>query len=645
MRWVILGLVGVWSVLAVFAYTVVLPDGQRDEDLIAAYFAVADDPGHPDTADVIGALREAMRAAGLEEPEGGLPALASLAGAERAAARPYFDAFREAWDASGRPPLTSAPTLVWSTDDNPARRVQCALFRSWHLREYGEPLDIITDPSNRDITKAIVQCVAGRGPDLIESYGPEQLRQFVQSGVALDVTERAEAEGFGIGLVFEAARPSVGVRNPDGTWRQYAFPCNVGYTVLFYHRDLFEEAGVEPPRGPWSIEDATRRARALIDHAESNGTRRFGIMNLGAWDMGVHAGGRYFNESGTASFYNSPETVRGLTAYRDMMYRDNVAPTPAEAASVAAAGGATMNAGQEAASASSLFAAKVAAMYIGGRWEYVSLAERNRDRVIVPAIARELAREGLPDGTRALLEEARDSLVRDVLLPVRDEAYRAMAAALTDEDRRGLVRLGVAHVPTVIGAPTYNAGARVALVNRSGANVELATRFLRFLASEAYNEQINQTFDSICGVRAYTADADGIAGAPRPLPGLEAMDSPVFVEAMETWARSEQISGFITRTRLGELVSPILEDLQNDALGPAEAARLIERRINDQIAATLRRDDLLRGRWEAAVGVAFDPDAPLDDQLDGTPHGRAAFGERVRAEIERRRALAGGGPA
>jgi ABC-type glycerol-3-phosphate transport system substrate-binding protein len=643
MRWFIAGLVALWCVLSAVAYLVILPEEGEGEAMLRAFTAVASDvesgSAQGDAAERLRPVYASVREAIADEFGAAAPpdlhSIWALPDEQRAPLVAILrDEFREAF---GFGP-GDAPTLIWSTDDNPARQVQCQLFREWHLRTYGEPVDIRTDPSNRDITKAIVQCVAGRGPDLIESYGPEQLRQFVEAGVALDVTDEAREQGFALDSVFDAAKPSMAVRSPAGVWAQYAFPCNVGYTVLFFHRDLFEEAGVPMPRGPWSIEEATDSARALIDYAQANDTRRFGIMNLGAWDMGVAAGGRFFNTSATASFYNTPETVAGLSAYHDMIYRDDVSPTPAEAASVAATGGANMNAGAEAASASSLFAAKVAAMYVGGRWEYVSLAERNRDRVILPALARALEDDTLSDERRALLIEARDNIRRDVLLPMSDEAHAAMDSVLTDEDRAGLVQLGVAHVPTAIGAPTYNAGARVAVVNRSSENTEFAVRFLRFLASADYNEQINQTYDSICGVPAFTLDEDGISGPPRALPGLEAMDSPVFVEAMNDWARSEQISPFITRTRLGELVGPVLEDLQNDALGPAEAARLIERRVNDQIAANLRRDLLLRERWEAITGVTFDrdPDVYLPDQLDGTEHSRAAFRQRMLEEIERK---------
>ncbi len=617
MRWLIVILLLVWTGLTFLAYGVVRPDRRADDEVIRAFMEVGDDP----PASLVELFASFRAASPVELPER-LADVPSLPDERR---RGIYDAFRRHHDARRDVPLAETPVLIWSTDDNAARDLQCRLFRVWHLRTYGEPVDIRPDPANRDITKVVIQCVAGKGPDLIESYGPSQIRQMVGAGVALDVTDAAREGGFGLDRIFDAAIPSASVPDAEGRPRQYAFPCNVGYTVLFYHADLFAAAGVEPPSGPWTIDDAIARAQRLLEHARGEGIqRRVGIMNLGAWDMALAAGGRFFDDAGTASIYASPETIAGLTAFQDMMYVHRVSPTPAEAASMASGGGANMNATAESASASSLFAAKVTAMYVGGRWEYVSLARRNRDRVLLPAIERALADDALDASRREPLVRAASSLERDVLRELGDAEREAIAAILTVDDRARLVQLGVAHVPTVTGTPLYVAGARVAVVNRSSRHVEHATRFLRFLATETYNEHINQTFDSICGVPEFCTDEDGIAGPPRPLPGLEAMDSPVFAEAMLEHARAEQLSPFIGRGRLGDLATPVIERLQNRDVGPAEAARLIEKRINDQIADNLRRDDALRRRWESLTGIAFDPrsDLSVREQIEAAGEGR-----------------------
>lgn len=611
MRTLIGALLGVWALLTAIAYSIVLPDTRADDALARAYLELGTDSPGPASALVRRFLAETTG-----EPNPG--------------------AFADWYARTQGRALKNAPRLVWSTDDNPARRTQCQLFRVWHLRTYGEPVDIATDPSNRDTTKTIVQCVAGAGPDIIETYGPAQLSQFVDAGVALDITDLARDKGFGEEQAFPAAASSMSIQG-----RQYAFPCNVGYTVLLYHRDLFDEAGVAPPpeAGGWTIAEMIRAAKHLARNTDSSEQEsvarspRVGIMGLGPWGMALADGAAFFNESGTASLFNSPRAVAAFQTYLDLMYKDKVMPTPAELASMASTGGANMNMGAEAASATALFSAKTCAMISDGRWSYVTFAKRQLDRVIAPAVRRRI--ESLkgkspvdaedeesstnpriaPAQESRHLQSALDSLLSDVLVPIADEQYALIEACLTDNDRANLLRIGVAHIPTTEGTPWYEAAARVAIVNRAGPRANLATRFLEFLASDEYNNQINFSFDSISGTPGIIA-RNGIAGPPRALPGLEGFDSPIFVEAMEKYAHPWELSPFIGRNRLGQLVGPILEQLTNNAVGAAEAARLIEDRINAQIAANLSRDSTLRAEWERRTGRPFDASRPLREQVD-----------------------------
>lgn len=625
MRTLIGALVGVWVVLTVVAYSFVLPDTRGDENLVLAYLEIGPDDPSPSAALVRGYFEEHRRQTGRDHPSHA--AVTAMSAEPR---REIVADFSD-WFARTQPnPLKDSPRLVWSTDDNPARRTQCQLFRVWHLRKYGTPIDLATDPSNRDTTKTIVQCVAGAGPDIIETYGPAQLSQFVEAGVALDITDLANAKGFGEAEVFPAA-----VSSMSSGGRQYAFPCNVGYTVLFYHRDMFEAAGIKPPpaSGGWTLSEAIVAAKAFSGATTDGGRRRVGIMGLGAWGMALADGATFFNDNGTASLYNSPNAVAALQSYLDLMYRDRVMPTPADLASMASSGGANMNMGAEAASASALFTAKACAMINDGRWSYVTFAKRQLDRVIAPAMRRRIAARSvnvaldaeddesstnpwvLPDRERTLLQSALDSLLSDVLVPITDEQYALLESCLSDDDRKNLLQLGVAHVPTTGGTPYYEAGARVAIVNRASPRAELATRFIEFLAGDEYNNQINFTFDSISGTPKII-QRNGISGPPRALPGLEAFDSPVFVEAMDKYAHPWELSPFIGRNRLGQLVGPILEELTNNMIGAAEAARLVEDRINAQIAANLKRDSALRAEWEKRTGKTFDPQRSLREQVE-----------------------------
>ena len=612
MRWVILILLVILSVLTVFGYAIVLPDDRQDEAIILAYFNAAD---APDVHDNVRTLFNDFA-----QHRGTTPASWAELVADNATTRTdVINDFRAFAATRADVDLENVPMLVWSTDDNPARKIQCQLFREWHLRNYGTPVDIITDPANRQPTKTIVQSLAGAGPDIIESYGPAQIRQFVASGMGLDITDVANERNFGLDTVFDVAHDSMAV---DG--RQYAYPCNLGYTVMFYHRDMFREAGIPEPTEPWTYEELIAHATTIVDHyRDTKNVRRFGVMGLDGWGMPLIEGTRFYTPDGTVSNYNNQTTVQSFRLLQEMMYDKQVMPTRAEAASAASSGGATMNADAESASASSLFKNKVTAMVREGRWAYKGWAELNRDRAYLPAIERRLAELGdTPSAERDDLLALQESLQREVLDPVPDHQVDLLESILTDADRSRMLDVGVMHVPSVKGVPWYEVGARVAMVNRTSPLRDEAIHFIEYLASEEYNEQINRTFDSICGVPTYCLDENGISGPPRPLPGLEAFDSPVFAEAME-FAEPAQMSPFIGDNIKGILVAPWIERLTNDIVGPAEAARRIEEAVNDRIHANLRRDTQLRELWEQTTGKTFNPDRTMREHFSDDAAGGA----------------------
>jgi ABC-type glycerol-3-phosphate transport system substrate-binding protein len=607
MRWIIVGLVGLLIALTFYGQLVIVPEQNVDRGMIRAFWQMTD---HPKVAPLIADYREHYRATYGEGWPDVTPLLAArealdtATGDERDRLRGLVadleieeERFRSWYNATQPQRLDEIPRLVWATDANPARAQQCQLFREWHLENYGEPIDIVTDPASRGktlTTKVIIQCIAGAGPDIIESYGPAQLLQFVQSGIALDITDVARERGFGLDRIFPAVHSSLAY---DG--RQYGFTCNVGYVVLLYHRDLFREASVPEPTEPWTIDEFIEVCRQLSDF--SSGRRRYGVLGLHPWPMSLAYGGEFYAHDGAVSYYNSPETVQAFRDFQDMIYTHKIMPSPAESASMAAQGG--FGEGNI-----RLFVRKAAAITTGGRWDYATLAQYNRDRVITPAIDRTIDDPATDETTRESLRRIKSTLQLDVLQALTDEDDALMRSVLTDDDRAKLLDIGVAHFPSPTGRPVYEAGGRVSLVNRASPYAEYAMRFIEFLASEAYNEQINQTFDSICGMPEYCTDEDGISGPPKALPGLEGLDSPVFYEAMQYYAAPRALSPFIGDQRMGELVSKVMDQLQNGAIGPAEAARLSEDRINRQIRENLRRDADLRARWEGLTGLTFDPE-------------------------------------
>lgn len=605
MKQLFIALIIVLSLLTLVGVLYVRPNRNADRGIIQAVWELSDEPA-------IEKLEYGFRSWCAKEFSNSgetVPSFhdLSLLKADDPKRADYENRFRRWYNSTQSISLTDIPRLVWATDDNPARQSQIQRFRKWHLEKYGELIDVVTDPASRDtregssVTKPVIQSIGGAGADILETYGPKQLEAMVRSGIALDVTKDAAELGFEYTRCFEAGWSSFVYKG-----KQYGLPANIGYVVLFYHKDLAKQAGVTIPTGGWTIEQLNEIAQKLsVESSDIPGGKRWGIVGMSPWPMALAAGAHFFTSDGTRSIYNSPEAARAFQAYLDLMYKYEVMPTPADTASMAAAGGFTGGGNN-----GLYFAAKLSAMTIGGRWEYVTYAESNYERVIRPALQRASGASEVGE-YKNMIARILQSLDRDPLSPLSHDDYELIRNVLKPDDRNRLMQIGVAHVPTLHGDIKYtDVGARVAIVNRQSKHRRYAVRFLQFFGSEEYNELINQTFDSICGVVEYCTDDNGISGLPEPLPGLEDFDSPVFVKAMDG-AESQQLSPFIGPERLGYLAGQVMDQLTNNRFSAAEAARLIQQRINEQIRANLIRDPELRRKWEEFTGETFDPQRSL----------------------------------
>ncbi|MGD8414289.1 MAG: extracellular solute-binding protein [Candidatus Latescibacterota bacterium] len=152
---------------------------------------------------------------------------------------------------------------------------------------------------------------SGTQPDVCE-LGSTWLPRFSYEGVLADLTGiyEAEADSF---LMWESAIW-------DG--RVYGLPWVQGSRVLFYNRDLFERAGLDPNVPPATWSDLLATARAIDGLGDD--ISGFGL-NLGeryvlykkfmafAWGNG----GRILDDNGDVAL-DQPETIEALEYYVDL---------------------------------------------------------------------------------------------------------------------------------------------------------------------------------------------------------------------------------------------------------------------------------------------------------------------------------------
>jgi len=221
--------------------------------------------------------------------------------------------------------------LRWATDPNPARLAQIKLFSQLHPN-----IKIVAEPAFAQ--RVIVQCATGVGPDVIDVYSIEDMVTYVQAGVLLDLTDFAEAQGFGLDKTYPAVAAALTVEG-----RQYRFPCSVGANCVIYNKAVFDDHGVAYPRHGWTYEDFIAAASQIKDKPSRSGPTH---IPLAKWsttvlfnDLLIGHGGRYFSDDGLTSLLDSPAALAAIELYHDLLFVHDVMPTLAEAAAISSEGG------------------------------------------------------------------------------------------------------------------------------------------------------------------------------------------------------------------------------------------------------------------------------------------------------------------
>ena len=148
---------------------------------------------------------------------------------------------------------------------------------------------------------------------------------FTTAGAYLDITDRIEALEFA-----DALAPShLDVGTVDD--RRYLVPHTLDLSVLFYNKDLYEQAGLDPERPPTTLAEFAEHARA-VDALGGDVDGTFFGGNCGGcfvftwWPTIWAEGAEVMNEDGTESLLDSPEAREVYATWRGLVEDDVVAP-------------------------------------------------------------------------------------------------------------------------------------------------------------------------------------------------------------------------------------------------------------------------------------------------------------------------------
>jgi multiple sugar transport system substrate-binding protein len=172
----------------------------------------------------------------------------------------------------------------------------------------------------------VAAAAGGRNlPDVFASdviYAPN----YTSQGLYMDITDRIEALEFKDSLAPSHMRL--------GTYEDamYTVPHTLDLSVLFWNKDLYRQAGLDPEKPPTTLQEFADHARTIREEIGGNtygthwGGNCPGCYLFTMWPSVWAAGEQIMNEDGTESTIDTPAMAETFRIYGDL-FRDGV-PNP-----------------------------------------------------------------------------------------------------------------------------------------------------------------------------------------------------------------------------------------------------------------------------------------------------------------------------
>lgn len=208
-----------------------------------------------------------------------------------------------------------------------------------------------------DFAALMLTRIAGGNPPDVMYLGEALVDSLAARNVLTDLTPYIERDGVDLGDYWEMSVQEV----VDEDGRMFAFPKDNTPLMIYYNKELFDNAGLPHPSVDWSWDDFRAAAAELTVDGNGDGSPdQWGFVPGLWWGEYISAiygnGGRALSADGTQCMLDESEAVEALQNLADLMHVEPIAaPSPEAMTNMGVGGFDLFNGGQ-------------AAMISAGRW-------------------------------------------------------------------------------------------------------------------------------------------------------------------------------------------------------------------------------------------------------------------------------------
>lgn len=205
-------------------------------------------------------------------------------------------------------------------------------------------------PWGEALAKFKTQFAAGTPPDVFWLWVNE-FQFYYSTNNLLNISPYVEADGFALDEYFPVSVDAY----TGGDGNLYAMPREISGMVIYYNKDMFDDAGIDYPAEDWTWDDFLAVAKQLTVKDDNGNVVQYGSAPLtdyrGYTSILWSFGGEVLNENRTECTLDSQEAIDAVQWIADTINVEGITPTPAEGANF-----------------EQLFLSNKVAMFISGRW-------------------------------------------------------------------------------------------------------------------------------------------------------------------------------------------------------------------------------------------------------------------------------------
>jgi multiple sugar transport system substrate-binding protein len=224
-------------------------------------------------------------------------------------------------ESGGAAPAAEAgpTTITWALWGSPEEVATHQKVADAFMQEHPEiQVEIMGEPWNDYFTKMQTLWASGDSSQIPDVLFLWPTPRYAADGVLEPLTSYIEASGYDLSDYWPALLESASYNG-----EVYGFPRDIGLEVLYYNKDIFDEAGVEYPDDTWTWDDLLAAAEKLTVVDASGQVTRYALgMEGGKYLLWVNQNnGSILDDMRNPSrcTLDQPEAMAGIKFFADMM--------------------------------------------------------------------------------------------------------------------------------------------------------------------------------------------------------------------------------------------------------------------------------------------------------------------------------------